>query len=104
MNRDILPEACTTMADVRLGVDGVDREIVRLLAIRFRYMDAAARIKPERGAVRDEARKAQVLRNVVEQARAEGAPEAAVAELYDRLIEASIAYEFERFDALRARL
>src|SRR5581483_2172330 len=96
------PEACETMADVRRGVDALDEQIVRLLAVRFRYMDAAARIKPERGAVRDEARKAQVIGNVIAHARAEGAPEAAVAELYDRLIEASIAYEFERFDALRS--
>jgi isochorismate pyruvate lyase len=95
------PDGCTTMAEVRRGVDALDREIVGLLAERFRYMDAAARIKPEREAVRDEARKAEVLRNVSAHARAEAAPEAGIAELYDRLIEASIAYEFDRFDALR---
>lgn len=89
------------MAQVRRGVDALDREMVRLLAERFRYMDAAARIKPEREAVRDEARKAEVLGNVVANARGQGAPEAAIAELYDRLIEASIAYELDRFDALR---
>jgi isochorismate pyruvate lyase len=89
------------MAEVRRGVDALDREIVRRLAERFRYMDAAARIKPEREAVRDEARKAEVLRNVANHARAEGAPEAVIAALYERLIEASIAYEFDRFDALR---
>jgi isochorismate pyruvate lyase len=95
------PDACETMADVRRGVDVVDEEMVRLLAERFRFMDAAARIKPDRGAVRDEARKAEVLRNVAAHARAQGAPEAAIAELYERLIEASIAYELDRFDALR---
>jgi isochorismate pyruvate lyase len=95
------PEACATMAEVRRGVDALDREIVRRLAERFRYMDAAARIKPEREAVRDEARKAEVLRNVAANAQAEGAPDAAIVALYDRLIEASIAYEFDRFDALR---
>jgi chorismate mutase len=52
------------MAEVRHGVDRLDEEIVRLIGERFRYMDAAARIKPERGAVRDEGRKAQVLANV----------------------------------------
>ena len=96
------PEACHSMTDVRRGVDALDAEIVRLIGLRFRYMDAAARIKPEREAVRDEARKAEVLRNVVAHARAADAPEAAVAELYERLIEASIAYEFHRFDEMRA--
>lgn len=98
----LAPPACQTMAEVRRGIDALDAEVVSLLAERFRYMDAAARIKPNRDAVRDEARKAEVLRNVTAHAREEGAPEAAIAELYERLIEASIAYEFEQFDALRA--
>ena len=71
--QDILdPEACTTMAEVRAGVDAVDRALVALLARRFGYMDAAARIKPERGQVRDEARKAQVIANVRAHAREGG--------------------------------
>lgn len=89
------------MKEVRHGVDRLDERIVALLAERFRYMDAAARIKPERGHVRDEDRKAEVIGNVRRLARSEGAPEAAVAELYDRLVEASIAYEFDAFDARR---
>ena len=56
------PEDCETMAEVRLGVDTLDRELMRLIAVRFGYMRAAARIKPERGHVRDEARKADVKR------------------------------------------
>lgn len=95
------PEACTTMAEVRAGVDDVDRRLMALLARRFGYMDAAARIKPERGEVRDEIRKAQVLANARAGARAAGIPEAPVAELWDRLVEASIAYEFGVFDRLR---
>jgi isochorismate pyruvate lyase len=89
---------CSTMLEVRAGVDQVDREIVALLARRFAYMDAAARIKPERGQVRDEARKAQVIENARANARAAGIPEEPVARLWDQLIEASIAYEFDRFD------
>ena len=99
MQDTIDPEACTTMAEVRAGVDAVDRALVQLLARRFGYMDAAARIKPERGQVRDEARKAQVIANARANARAAGIPEAPIAELWDRLVEASIAYEFEKFDA-----
>lgn len=89
---------CTTMAEVRAGVDQVDRELVALLARRFAYMDAAARIKAERGAVRDEARKAQVIANVRAHARAAGLPEEPLARLWDQLVEASIAYEFDAFD------
>ena len=90
------------MAEVRAGVDGVDRELVALLRRRFDYMDAAARIKPTRGQVRDEGRKAQVIANARAAAEAAGLPGAAVAELWDRLVEASIAYELEAFDRSQA--
>ncbi|MGN6269046.1 MAG: chorismate mutase [Sphingomonas sp.] len=89
---------CSTMAEVRAGVDQVDRELIQLLVRRFAYMDAAARIKPERGAVRDEPRKAQVIANARANARAVGLPEDVIARLWDQLIESSIAYEFDRFD------
>jgi isochorismate pyruvate lyase len=89
------------MAEVRHGVDQLDEEIVSLIGERFRYMDAAARIKPVRDAVRDEGRKAQVLANVAMLAGEHDVPAEAVAELYERLVEASIAYELERFDLTR---
>ena len=89
---------CTTMPEVRAGVDQVDRELVALFVRRFAYMDAAARIKPERGAVRDEARKAQVIANARAAAEAAGLPGAVIADLWDALVEASIAYELAAFD------
>ena len=89
---------CTTMTEVRAGVDALDRELVALLARRFAYMDAAARIKPERGHVRDEARKAQVIANARAAAESLGLPGAVIAELWEQLVEASIAYELASFD------
>ncbi|MBV9528627.1 chorismate mutase, partial [Sphingomonas sp.] len=74
MHPVLTPKDCTTMTEVRAGVDAVDRELVRLLGRRFGYMDAAARIKPTRDTVRDEARKAQVLDNVRQAAATAGVP------------------------------
>jgi isochorismate pyruvate lyase len=48
--------------------------------------------------VRDETRKAEVIANVRRLAEVADIPAEAVAELYERLIEASIAYESDRFD------
>lgn len=93
------PEACATMADVRRGVDALDRDLVALLATRFGYMRAAARIKPDRGAVRDEARKAAVIANAVAHAAVVAAPADAIALLWEQLVETSIAYELAQFDA-----
>jgi len=95
------PEACETMAQVRAGVDDLDARLVALLATRFGYMRAAARIKPERGHVRDEARKAQVIAQARAQAEALGLPGEAIASLWDGLVEASIAYELEHWDRSR---
>ncbi|MAC11257.1 MAG: chorismate mutase [Sphingorhabdus sp.] len=93
------PADCTTMVEVREGVDAVDRALVDLLVRRFGYMDAAARIKPERGAVRDEPRKAAVIDAAAERAAAAGLPEDVIRALWDQLVESSIAYELTRFDA-----
>jgi isochorismate pyruvate lyase len=90
------------MTQVRAGVDWVDAQLVALLAVRFAYMDAAARIKTERNAVRDEARKQQVLKNVHDAASGLGISVEVVADLWERLVEASIAYELDRWDATRA--
>ena len=95
------PAECETMAEVRAGVDAVDGAIVALLARRFGYMDAAARIKDSRDTVRDESRKAEVIANVRKAALELRIPQDAVAELWHNLVEASIAYELEVWDRLR---
>lgn len=99
---ELAPENCRTMSEVRAGVDAVDRKIAELLGVRMRYMAAAARIKPERGLVRDEARKAQVLANARANAAANGVPPDLAEDLWEQLVESSIAYEFDLFDQLRA--
>ena len=95
----IEPEQCQSMKDVRAGVDAIDDEIARLLATRFRFMDAAARIKPERDQVRDEGRKAAVLEHVRQIAVEAGGPADLVVSVYENLVETSIGYELEQFDA-----
>ncbi len=95
------PEDCRSMAEVRAGVDTLDAEILRLLAGRFAYMRAAARIKPNRDMVRDEARKAEVIASAVALARELGIPAALVADLWERLVEGSIAYELAAWDRER---
>ena len=96
------PEDCQTMAEVRAGVDAIDRQVVELIARRFRFMDAAARIKPDRGVVRDEERKAEVLAKVDRTAEQAGIDRALMAGIYEELIERSIAYELVEFDRIRA--
>ena len=95
------PQDCTTMTEVRAGVDDVDQRIVALIARRFGYMDAAARIKPDRSAVRDEWRKADVKAKVDAAATKAGLDRALLNRLYEDLIETSIAHELEVYDRTR---
>ncbi len=95
------PDDCTSMTEVRAGVDALDRELIALLETRFGYMRAAARIKPDRGHVRDEPRKAEVIANAKAAAFEAGVPVGLIADFWERLVEASIAYETEHWDLLR---
>jgi len=96
------PDACETMSDVRYEVDRLDRLLVQLIAERQGYMEAAARIKPGREDVRDEARIQDVLTKVLEAARAAGLSADIAEPVWRAMIEACIAHEFEAYDALRS--
>lgn len=95
------PEACTNMSEVRAGVDAIDEALVPLIAKRQLYMDAAARIKPERGLVRDEKRIAEVLAHVRSVAAAQGLSFDIAEPVWRAMIEACIAYELVEFDRLK---
>ncbi len=87
------PESCADMSEVRAGVDALDREIVRLLAVRQRFMNAAARIKPARDVVHDAARIEDVVAKVKQTARREGLSEAIAEPVLRGLIDRCITHE-----------
>lgn len=89
------------MATLRTTIDALDADLISLLELRFQCMDAAARIKGEREAVRDETRKAEVLENVKKLAGEAGIPAPSVAAMWEILIETSISYELQKWDTLR---
>jgi len=94
----INPEDCKSMADVRAGVDALDRELVALLVKRQSYMHAAARIKLSREAVYDEARIEDVVAKVLIEAKAQGLSADIAEPVWRKLIERCIAHEFETWD------
>ena len=89
------------MQDVRAGVDETDRQLVKLLGTRYGYMRAAARIKQDRDTVRDETRKARVIKAASQAAENAGLPADDIADLWDRLVESSITYELVEWDRIR---
>ena len=96
------PAACTTMAEVRQGVDALDRALVALLAERQRYMDAAARIKPNRDAVHDQDRIEDVVAKVLVSAEAHHLSPDIAEPVWRLLIDRCIAHEFSTYDRTRS--
>ncbi len=95
------PEDATSMAQVRQGVDALDRALVTLLAERQRYMDAAARIKPSRDVVHDDARIEDVVTKVLAASGPAGLSPEIAEPVWRTLIACSIAHEFQTWDRTR---
>lgn len=90
-----------SMADVRYEIDRIDRLLVRIMAERQSFMDAAARIKGERGLVHDRARIEDVVSKVKTEAVRQGLSPAIAEPVWRTMIDRCIAYEFASYDALR---
>ena len=73
-----------------------------LLAERQRYMDAAARIKPHRDAVRDAARVEDVVAKVKAASLGAGLSPAIAEPVWRTLVERCIQYELEVWDRTRS--
>ena len=95
------PAGCQSMTEVRQGVDALDRALVALLAERQRYMDAAARIKPDRDAVHDDARIEDVVSKVLAAADVRHLSRDIAEPVWRLLIDRCIAHEFSTYDRTR---
>jgi len=87
------------MAEVRAEIDRIDRVLVKLLSERQRYIQRAAEIKSDRNAVRDEDRVEDVIAKVLAEARKAGLNAEIAEAVWRTLVERSIAFEFQAFDA-----
>ena len=91
------PGECTTMAEIRAGIDRLDEDLVRLFAERAAFIDRAAEIKAEVDLpARIEGRVEEVVGNVRRHAATYGLPPDLVEKLWRRLIDWSIAREESR--------
>lgn len=86
---------CRTMEEVRFEVDRLDRALVRLIAERQTYMEAAARIKPARDQVRVPWRIEDVVAKVLVEAEKNGLSKRIAEPVWRELIERCIEHEHE---------
>ena len=92
------PAQCTSLDQVREGIDALDRAIVPLLASRTRYVARAAELKTNRAQVVDPARIEDVVAKARSMAVDNGMPPEVADRIYRAMIDAFIAFEHARWD------
>jgi isochorismate pyruvate lyase len=97
------PKECHSMGEVRAGVDDVDRQLVKLLARRQGYMEAAARIKPSADEVVVPWRVTQVIENAVAEGAKNGLSSRIAEPLWRVLVEKCIEHEAKTWDELHKK-
>lgn len=100
-NARISAADCQSMGEVRAEIDRIDLILVRLMAERQAYIEAAARIKDRESDVRDERRIDDVVAKVLAAAEREGLAQAIAEPVWRELIERCIAHERELWLRLR---
>ncbi|SOH93016.1 isochorismate pyruvate lyase [Monaibacterium marinum] len=88
------PTDCNSMAELRLGIDALDRELIALLTRRASFIDRAIQLKPaENLPARIDNRVEQVVSNVRHLATQQGLDPALAEDIWRTVIEWSIARE-----------
>ncbi len=88
-------DECTTMAEVREEIDRLDRILVKLIAERQGYIEAAARIKPRKDEVRLPWRIEDVVAKVLAEASKQGLSKRIAEPVWRELIDRCIEHEHE---------
>ena len=86
-------ENCADMAEVRYEIDRIDRLLVKLIAERVGYIEAAGRIKPRADEVRLEWRIEDVVAKVLDAAAREGLSKRIAEPVWRELIDQCIDHE-----------
>lgn len=88
------PQECTCIQDVRNEIDNIDREIIRLLSVRFGYVREVVKYKQNTASgIEATDRHKEVLRTRREWAQEAGLSPDMVEDMYDRLVKYFIAEE-----------
>lgn len=97
-----LSAECVSMSEVRAEIDRIDKILVRLIAERQGYIEAAARIKERQSDVRVEWRIEDVITKVLAAADNEGLSARIAEPVWRELIERCIEHEHECWLAARS--
>ncbi len=89
---------CQEMGEVRYEIDRLDKLLVKLMAERQGYIEAAGRIKSEKSSVRLEWRIEDVVAKVLSEAEIQGLSKRIAEPVWRQIIECCIAHEHDCWD------
>ena len=95
------PEKCASLDEVRLEIDRLDEEIVRLIGRRAHYVKAAAKFKTSEAHVAAPERLAAMMAVRREWAEREGLDPGLIEDLYRRLVAWFVQRELEHWREAR---
>lgn len=90
----------SSIEDVRKSIDGIDSQLVSLIAQRGRLVKVAAGFKRDQDAVRAPDRVQMVIDKVRAEAAEAGLPEDIIEKVYRAMINAFIDFELEQHQSL----
>jgi isochorismate pyruvate lyase len=91
-------ESVNTLTEVRTRINGIDRELVKLLSERAKMVKAASGFKKNKAAVADPARMQEVILKVRKIGEEYGLDPQLVENIYRTMIDSFIAMENQEFD------
>ena len=95
------PEKCSSLEEVRRGIDALDEEIVHLIGRRAHYVRAAARFKTSEAHVAAPDRQKAMFAVRREWAEREGLDPELIEDLYRRLVSWFVEHELEHWRNLQ---
>ena len=96
------PAACRNLTDIRVAVNALDRDLIRLLTRRQKYALAALPFKHDRKSIGDPEHRAQMFVQRKAWARAQGVNAKMVQKIFQAIVDESKRLHLAGFRARRA--
>ena len=100
-SNQIEPEDCTSMDEIRVEIDKMDKDIIAILGKRFKYVEAAAKFKTSKTSVSAPERLKLMLETRRDWAVKEGLSPDAIEKMYSDLINHFIQQEMIKWQSLK---
>jgi chorismate mutase len=95
LNLSKSPSECNCKDEIRLQIDEIDKEIIKLFGLRFRYVTEIVKYKNDAESIVAQERKDQVIRERGKWAQEHGLDKATFEQIYRFLVEHNIGKELE---------